>query len=105
MTAARRLQSLDPRLARETYLDALSTALLAGRLAPSGAAVAIAEAALAAPPAENPPRPSDLLLDGVATPVTAGFSPGAPVLKRALASYGSGDWSGEEELRWIPRSD
>ncbi len=101
LKAARRLQSLDPRLARETYLDALSTALLAGRLAPGGATVAIAEAALAAPPAENRPRPSDLLLDGLATRVTAGFSAGAPVLKRALASYGSGEGSGEDELRWM----
>ena len=101
LKAARRLQPLDPRLARETYLDALAAAQLAGRLAPSGAASAIAEAALAAPPAENPPRASDLLLDGLATRVTAGFSAGAPVLKRALASYGSGDGSGEEELRWM----
>ncbi len=99
--AARRLQSLDPRLARETHLDALSAVLLVGRLAPSGAPVAIAEAALAAPAAENPPRPSDLLLDGLATRVTAGVSAGAPLLKRALASYGSGDGSGEEELRWM----
>ena len=101
LKAARRLQSLDPKLARETYLDALTTALLAGRLAPGGAAVAIAEAALAAPAANEPPRPSDLLLDGLATRVTVGFSAGAPVLKRALASYGSGDGSGEEELRWM----
>jgi DNA-binding CsgD family transcriptional regulator len=101
LKAATRLQPLDPKLARETYLDALTTALLAGRLAPSGAALTIAKAALAAPPVDNPPRSSDLLLDGLATRVTAGFSASAPVLKRALVSYGSGDGSGEEELRWM----
>ena len=99
--AASQLQSLDPRLARETYLDALATAQLAGRLAPDGATSAIAAAALAAPPAANPPRASDLLLDALATRVTAGFRAGAPVLKGALASYRSGDGSGEEELRWM----
>ena len=36
LKAARRLERLDPRLARETYLDALAAAMFAGRLAPGG---------------------------------------------------------------------
>jgi hypothetical protein len=82
-------------------MDAISTAQLAGRLAPSGAAVAIAEATLAAPPPADPPRASDLLLDGLAARVTAGVNAGAPVLRQALVTYRSGDASDEEELRWM----
>jgi DNA-binding NarL/FixJ family response regulator len=95
------LEPLDPRRARETYLDALSAAQAVGRLASDGAAVSVAEAALSGPPPADPPRPSDLLLDGLAARVTAGFAAGAPVLKRALASYLGGGDSDADELRWM----
>ncbi len=101
LKAARRLEPLDPKHARETYLDALSAAQAVGRLASDGAAVTVAEAALSAPAPADPPRASDLLLDGLAARVTEGFAAGAPVLKRALASYLDGDGSGEDGLRWM----
>ena len=40
LAAAKRLEPLDARLARETYLDAFSAALFAGRLARGGDVVA-----------------------------------------------------------------
>ena len=51
LDAARRLAPLDPTLARETYLDALSAGMFAGRFAgPGGSALEVAQAASAAPP-------------------------------------------------------
>ena len=48
LRAAKRLESLDARLARETYLDAFSAALSAGRLATGGGLREVAEAVRAA---------------------------------------------------------
>src|SRR6202035_2876303 len=53
LTAARQLEPLDVRLARETYLEALSAAVIAGQLALGGGVREVAEGARAAPP---PPR-------------------------------------------------
>jgi hypothetical protein len=61
--AAKRLEPLDVPLAREIYLDALTAAVFAGRLAGDTAARQVAAAARAAPPAPAPPRAPDLLLD------------------------------------------
>src|SRR6476661_10947786 len=66
LEAARRLSSLDQPLARDTYLDALSAALFAGRLArPGGSALDIAHAARAAPAPGREPRGPDELLDAL----------------------------------------
>ena len=101
LKAARRLEPLDVRVARETYLEALSAAQFAGRLARGGGVLEAAQAARAAPPAPQPPRASDLLLDGLAMLLTAGYDAGAPMLKRALEVFRSEDISGDEALRWI----
>ena len=77
LAAARRLAQLDVPLARETYLDALTAALFNGRFAVGGGTNEVAAAALAAPPAPDP-RPTDLLLDGLATLLAHGPSRGRP---------------------------
>jgi DNA-binding CsgD family transcriptional regulator len=101
LEAARRLESLDVRLARDTYLEALSAGLYAGRLAIAGGGVRdAADAARAAPPAE-PPRPADLLLDGLAALIAEGYESGGPILKRALSAFRGDDITREEELRWL----
>jgi hypothetical protein len=81
LSAARQLEALDAGLARQTYLEAFTAALFAGRLSPAVADVA--RAARTAPPPPGPARPSDLLLDGLALLVTEGYAAGAPTLKRA----------------------
>ena len=48
LAAAKRLETLDAKLSRETYLDAFSAALFAGRLARGGGVREVAEAVLAA---------------------------------------------------------
>ncbi|WP_440070023.1 AAA family ATPase [Streptosporangium sp. OZ121] len=86
MDAAKALAPLDAALSRETYLHALDAAIING----GGDAVRTAEAALAAPAPEVPPRPVDLLLDGLATTLTRGYSAGAPGLRLALAAFRDG---------------
>ena len=48
LKAARELEAVDPTLARATYLEALSAAMFAGRLARGGGVTEISEAALPA---------------------------------------------------------
>ncbi|HET6869410.1 MAG TPA: AAA family ATPase, partial [Solirubrobacteraceae bacterium] len=100
LRAAKRLEPLDVALARETYLDALTAAVYLGRLAGGAGLVEVSQAALATPP-PDPPRPSDLLLEGLATRFTKGYAASAPTLKRALGAYPSGEASTEEALRWL----
>jgi DNA-binding CsgD family transcriptional regulator len=87
LDAARRLEPLDGRLARETYLEAFSAAVFAGRLNGSRGVREVAEAARTAPLAPQPPRPIDLLLDGLATRFTDGYVAGVPPLRRALHAF------------------
>ena len=100
LEAARRLATLDPTLARETYLDALSAAMFAGRFAgPGGSALEVAQAASAAPP-PHAPRGSDLLLDALATLFSDTYESAVPILRRAQAAF-STDESAIEQLRWL----
>jgi DNA-binding CsgD family transcriptional regulator len=101
LKAARQFEPLDPRLARETYLEALIAAILAGRLALGGGVREAAEAARAAPPPPGPARGPDLLLDGLALLVTEGYPAGAPVLRQAVSAFRGTDVSAEEGLRWL----
>lgn len=99
LRAARRLERLDPQLARETYLDALSAALYAGREA-AGDLREVARAALAARP-QQLNRPADLLLDGLARLISEGHAAGAPEVRQALSAFRGAALTREEELRWL----
>jgi DNA-binding CsgD family transcriptional regulator len=105
LAAARRLEQLDVDLARGTYLDALSAAMFAGRLATPGAGVLeVARTARAAPEPLHPPRAPDLLLDGLATLFTEGYRPAVPTLRQAQTAFGN-DMSAAEQLRWLWLAD
>jgi DNA-binding CsgD family transcriptional regulator len=101
LKAAKRLEPLDARLARETYLQALSAAVYAGRSVTGGGLRKAAEAARAAPAVSQPPSAPNLLLDGLALLITEGYAAAAPTLKRALSAFSSEDISTEEGLRWL----
>ncbi len=101
LKAAKSLEPLDARLARETYLQALSGAVYAGRLVTGGGLRKAAEAARAAPAVPQPPSAPNLLLDGLALLITEGYAAAAPTLKRALSAFSSEDISTEEGLRWL----
>jgi len=100
LSAARRLAPLDAVLARDTYLEAAGAAIFAGRLGGSAGVREAAEAARTAPPAPQPPRSVDLLLDGVATRFTDGYPASVGPLRRALYTFGREQALGEEDMPW-----
>ena len=99
--AARRFEALDTRLARETYLEALSAALLGHRTSQIGTLeiARAARGATAAPPSDS--RAPDLLLEGMATLITDGYGTGVPAVQRALSVFRDGDLPIGEQLRWL----
>jgi DNA-binding CsgD family transcriptional regulator len=100
LRAANTLVPLDPRLARQTYLDAWSSALFAGQLARGADLQDVSCEAEAAPfPAEDS-HPSDLLLHGFSLAFTEGRVAAAAVLKEAAGGFAGNDVSIEEVLRW-----
>ena len=119
LVAAGRLETLDPVLARDTYLESLSASMFAGRLTTGIGLPEVAQAALAARqtaisandgvPSEPPPAPpssqpmgaSDLLLEGLALLVTAGYATAVPVLRRSLTAFRNDVLSSDEGLRWL----
>jgi DNA-binding CsgD family transcriptional regulator len=100
LKAAKTLESLDPRLARETYLDAWSAALFAGALAGIGNLHEVSRAARAAPRPTSAARPSDLLLDGFTALFTDGRDAATPVLQQAAAAFANDQDAVEEVLSW-----
>jgi DNA-binding CsgD family transcriptional regulator len=100
LKAARRFEPLDLDLARETYLDALQAAHIAGHLAGGGDLDEVSRAARALPPPKRPPRPADLLLDGLALLVTDGPAAAAPVLRQATSAFAGPDVPAADWLRW-----
>jgi DNA-binding CsgD family transcriptional regulator len=101
LKAAGRLASLGAVLARETFLEAAEAAIYAGRLGEGIGPREVAEAIRAIPPAPQPPRASDLLLDGLATRFTEGYVASIAPLRRTLRAFCQGDESGEDEIRWL----
>jgi DNA-binding CsgD family transcriptional regulator len=101
LQAARRLEPLDVRLSRNTYLDAWGAALFAGHLAGAGGGLLdVSRAAATAPDPADRALPCDLLLDGLALIFTEGTRAAAPMLRRAVAAFKSNEVSVEEVLRW-----
>ena len=101
LQAARRLESLDAELARETYLYAWVASHLAGPLAgPGGLLLEVSRAAQAAPQSAGAPRPCDLLLDGLTTMIVQGRAAAEPTLRRAVNVFLGDQVSGEDWLQW-----
>jgi DNA-binding CsgD family transcriptional regulator len=103
LSAASRLEPLDPEQARETYLEALGGAM-ASDVEVVGGAPAVAAAARAAPPGTVPPRTVDVLLDAFAVRLTDGYAAAAPTLARALELLLARDVSSEDVGRWLSLS-
>jgi DNA-binding CsgD family transcriptional regulator len=85
VSAARRLEPLDPELARTTHLEALGAAIWAGDLDSPGALAEAAEAARAAPPPPGPPGAVDVVLDALAVRLTEGHAALGQALQTVLA--------------------
>jgi DNA-binding CsgD family transcriptional regulator len=101
LKAAKRFEPLDQRLARETYLEALTAVWFPGLLASDESVLETARAARAAPASSQPPRASDLLLDGLALLLTEGYAAGTPTLREAVNAYRNEDVSEGDGRRWL----
>ena len=99
LEAARRLEPLDAALARETYLEAIASAMFAGRLGSGADERDIAEAARESnrPPVQGA---ADRLLDALVTRFTEGYVASVAPLSRALRAFGEPDGGGEDR-RWL----
>ena len=99
--AARRLEPLDSRLARETHLEALGAAIWAADLNSPGVLLEVAEAARAAPPAPNPPDAADVVLDALAVRMAEGYAAAAPALAQALETVLALKTPTGDPSRWL----
>jgi DNA-binding CsgD family transcriptional regulator len=95
LEAARALESLDVRAAREAHLEALEASVYSGRYGNGGAIRRAAEAARAAPRAPEPETAADLLLDGVAELLLGDRARGLPLVQQAIEAL-----KRTPELRW-----
>jgi DNA-binding CsgD family transcriptional regulator len=99
LKAARRIEPLDIALARETYLDAWGAAMFASGSGRVGLHE-VSRAAVSAPQPTSAPRPSDVLLDGLAVAVTEGRAAAASNLSQAASVFAQGEIGIAEGLRW-----
>lgn len=99
LNAARRLESLDVHLARETYIDALYAATLVEPPSNS-AAEEVARAIRAAPRLPSPQSPADRLLDGLAVRFTDSYVAAAPTLRQALGDLRDQACETDHRLPW-----
>jgi DNA-binding CsgD family transcriptional regulator len=98
LDAAQRLDTLDPDLAREIYLDALRAASAGARSAEE--VQAVAAVARRAPRPTGVPRSIDLLLDGLAARYTDGYAASASPLQQALTTLREEDGRPGQDIRW-----
>jgi DNA-binding CsgD family transcriptional regulator len=101
LSAARRLGPLDAAAARTIHLEAIGAAMWAGDLDDPGGMRVAAEAAHAAPPGAEPPGAVDLMLDGLATRLTDGYTAAAPILRRALETVLALEPAAGEVGHWL----
>jgi DNA-binding CsgD family transcriptional regulator len=99
LEAAKRLEPLDAKMARETYLEAIASAMFAGRLGTGPDEREVAESARASTLAQ-PAGPADLLLDALVTRFTAGYAASVAPLQRALRAFGEPD-GGRDDRHWL----
>lgn len=102
LDAAKTLAPLDPKLARETYLQALDVAIITGGLGDGRGLQEVAEAAAGAPAPDGPPLPADLLLDALVTTYAQGYEAGLPEVRQALEAFCTDDPADADDTRrWL----
>jgi len=101
LSAARRFEPLNADVARETHLEALGAAMWVGDLDSPAGLRETAEAARAAPPAPDPPRAVDVLVDPFAMRLTDGHAAAAPTLTRALGLFLALNVADDQAGRWL----
>ncbi|MBD0424733.1 AAA family ATPase [Streptomyces sp. TRM S81-3] len=102
LRAADRLARHDVALARDTYLEVIDATIFAGPHAYGREQCEAARAARCTPTPPTP-RPTDLLLDGMALRITEGHAAAVPGLRLALRAFHEPSHCPEEGLRrlWL----
>jgi DNA-binding CsgD family transcriptional regulator len=100
LDAAERFRKIDPELARETYLEALTASIFAGPLAGPGATSSDVTTAASAAPLTRKPRGPDLLLDGLVAIFSGNYPAAVPILRQARRAI-AGAIPQTEQLRWM----
>jgi DNA-binding CsgD family transcriptional regulator len=102
LAAARALSPLDPKLARETFLEALQAVSMAGSSLGREGALQVARATLEAPSIPSAGMTAaDLLLEGRRARVTVGYEEAVAPLRQAVAALSAEDLAPAEGLRWL----
>jgi AAA ATPase domain len=100
LSAAKRLEPVNPELARQTYFDALWAATFDGRFGNAERRLEAASAARASRPAAAGTSSLDLFFDGLVLRFTEGYVASVPVLRRAL-QFHRDDPAVVDDGRWI----
>jgi DNA-binding CsgD family transcriptional regulator len=100
LDAAKRFEPLDVVSARDTYVEAFGAAIFAGRESRDGGLRGAADAARTVSSGPQPPRPLDLLLDGLIQRFTGSFEDAVPALTQALRAFAGVEIRGDE-VRWL----
>ena len=98
--AAKRLDLLNAAMARETYLEAFASAILAGRLGSGPDEREVAEAARASAAVQEADSAAGSLLGALVTRFTEGYAESVVPLRRALRAFTNPDGGGEDR-RWL----
>jgi DNA-binding CsgD family transcriptional regulator len=101
LEAAAQFETIEPRLARDTYLDAFAASTFAGRGAsPGGTVLDVARRAAAAPHPPGPREFTDGLLAGLAANFNDDYAAAVPHLRQALGTFDTAT-SAAQEVRWL----
>ena len=102
LRAAQLVEPFDATLAQSSYLEALSAAMFAARLAGPGGGVRDVARAVLARTAASSPTATDLLLDGWAAMFADGTAAAMPTLQAALKKFSDGSVSTDElHVLWL----
>jgi DNA-binding CsgD family transcriptional regulator len=101
LRAASQFQHLDIDRARDNYLDAMAAAMSAAGPGAHDGRAQVARAGQAGLARARQQRPSDLLLEGLTSRFTDGYSGAMPTLKAALHAFMTVDLSRAEAQRWL----
>jgi DNA-binding CsgD family transcriptional regulator len=100
LRAGQALAPYDPRMARDTYMLALTAATYAGRLGEPGATEEIAQAILTATDGDRSPSAGDLTLRGLALLFSDGPNAARATVRRAINAFQT-EPTGPGDLHWM----
>ncbi|WP_084460804.1 helix-turn-helix transcriptional regulator [Nocardia kruczakiae] len=100
LDAARHMRAAAPAQARETYLEAIGSAVFAGRLNGRDGVRPVARLARTSLPSAEP-RAVDVLLHGLVARFADGYVAGAEPMRQALQVFRSAAADDDEIMRWL----